>query len=115
MAKSIRSKVKRKFRAIKRDQVFAPVEAKRLNKLVENQEKHLVELEQQQQQKNNTENEIISDSMVVEASGAANTESAMEVDSRRVRVSGKEKYKKRNYSASGKNIRRKTKTSTTFW
>ncbi|ORY05608.1 hypothetical protein K493DRAFT_310867 [Basidiobolus meristosporus CBS 931.73] len=33
MAKSIRSKSKRKFRAIKREQVFAPVETARVNRL----------------------------------------------------------------------------------
>ncbi|KAI8870082.1 hypothetical protein GQ42DRAFT_162985 [Ramicandelaber brevisporus] len=35
MAKSIRSKIKRKFRNIKRDAIFGPVEAARLQKLVE--------------------------------------------------------------------------------
>lgn len=37
MAKSIRSKLKRKFRAIKRQQVFEPVERARLEKLAAQQ------------------------------------------------------------------------------
>jgi hypothetical protein len=130
MAKSIRSKIKRKFRAIKREQVFGPAEQRRLERLAHNQSKHLGELEQQAQHMAEDQQTMIC--TIIEESGLApmeaNNNSNNDDDNKQLscesatlsRPGPKPMTRRGKRRFAGKaqpqgNRRRKAKTSTTFF
>ncbi|RHZ72701.1 hypothetical protein Glove_241g15 [Diversispora epigaea] len=102
MAKSLRSKSKRRFRAIKRQSVFAPVENARLDRLVAKGAEDInTQIIRQQLQKEETEE-------------TKETSAGMEVDIPKISTSGprnsrhyKRKLKQKGIIVRGKKVIRK--------